>query len=174
MGGYWDNPSFALHYGYNAPGMYGMHIAKSTYNNPGAFSEVQLITATSLEFCGVTGYTIHQSGSGLDGTVGLTTCPDGYYDDPGIGLDNGNTHQTFSGSYITYLMYQHDPGSITVPLKYIAWNWSGVADASGGWHLTTSDKHITDNNEDTTVFPAWTNIINGMAGYTFSKDTTFQ
>jgi hypothetical protein len=95
-----------------------------------------------------------------------------YFDNPGLPISNGNNHETDPGSFQTFLMYNpNTSGAISVPLKLIAWDWSGVADASGGWNLSVSSKHITINDQDTTTFPIWTNIIVvGGFGYTTTND----
>jgi hypothetical protein len=174
----YENAGMWLHFGYYSG--YGHNPGMKYTLDTGAFSgtlfnPLQLITSTSLEFCGTDGHTIHESGNGLDGigTLAWSTTDSYYYDNPGVPLDSGNNHQSFSGSYQTFLMF--DPqisGSIAVPLKLITWDWSGTADASGGWHLTSSSKHVTASDQDTTTFPVWTNIISTPDTYNNVTNTS--
>ena len=142
---------------------------------------IQIIDATSIELCGTNGQTEHYTGNGLDGSIGaLGNLWNGtyYHDDPGVACDNlYYNHMADSGSFHTTLMF--DPGtpsSIGVPLKVIAWDWSGASDAAGGWHLTSSSKHISANNLDTTTFPLWSRVlaIGDINSYTKTLDSNCQ
>jgi hypothetical protein len=113
----------------------------------------------------------------LDGVVNglLLWDQNTYYDNPGVVISNGNNHEADSGTFRKFLMFNpNTSSSISVPLKLISWNWSGVADASGSWHLTSPEKNITVNNQDTTTFPTWSNVLAFPIGYTSTTDTNCQ
>ncbi|HEX3856078.1 MAG TPA: hypothetical protein VHY30_02140 [Verrucomicrobiae bacterium] len=140
------------------------------------FSDLQLITSFSSEFCKANGQTTHLSGSGRDDSGLLAAYTNFYFDDPGAPLPAGYVHVTDTGSFQTFLMFKpadsSSGASIAVPLKFIAWDWSGVADdLSSGWSLTSSSKHVTISDQDTTTFPVWSNIVTQTSGYTTTTDT---
>jgi hypothetical protein len=172
-----SNGAYNLHFGNTYSG-YGMTFFEYTYNNSGTFDIIQLIISANLEFCGTNGYSIQESGNGLDASINSlspsSSMANTYFDDPGVPISSGNNHQTDSGSYETYLMFNpNSPGSISVPLKLIAWDWSGVADPGdgGSWQLTSSSKHITSNDVSAPGFPVWTNVITLFGtGYTLSTN----
>ena len=95
-----------------------------------------------------------------------------YYDSPSLGITNENHHVAmFSDDFQTFLMFHPidnplTPPNITVPLRVINWSWTGAGDtnSSGGWYMPSGRAGAVDDNEPTTAFPVWTNVING---YTF-------
>ena len=169
----WDQKYgyYCLHFGSiqisYQPGMTFTPIALVPWTYGGSLSTIQLISVSD-EDCGTNGLTAHVTGSGLDNAVdGLprNLIYNQYFDEPGGTCEDGNNHEAISDSFQTYLMFNPETSSsIVIPLKLIAWNWSGEADSAGVWHLTSSNHHISINDQDAMSFPTWTNtIINGSS-----------
>lgn len=66
-----------------------------------------------------------------------------------------------SQSFRTVLMFLPDESDmIPIPIKEIDWHWSGtIAFTNNQWFLISSNATITANNQLTTSFPMWTNVV---------------
>ena len=102
---------------------------------PGSFAINQLIVSSTVVNCQTNGQSIHQSMSGKDGSLIKP------YDEPGTACHVGEYQVSDSSSYQTFIMFQPSGGTggIAVPLKIIAWNWSGVADRNNTWYLASTE-----------------------------------
>ena len=176
----WPGSATYLHFGFfkngdlsnQHPGIKIFLTIDKPWVGGGTYFTTQLFVSTKTDACGAGGVG-HYSGSGLD--TGINTLSyssaNGYYlDDPGTDC-SGNYHIRRSDSFQTTLMFDPQTGSsIAVPLKLVEWFWKGEADATGGWHLSSSDHDVTANNQNTTTFPFWTNTISGTDGQTYIID----
>ena len=156
----------AIHLGNLAShtGMTFNNIKLDDWGNFGAYSFVQLVDTNSVQNCQTSGQSIHISSNKKDGNDLVSYLQwlntDYYVDPPGAACHNGDFKVSDSGSYQAFLMFQPS-GGIAVPLKLIKWNWSGVAtsDTNGNWTLISSNAVVTANNQYTTTFPIWTNVV---------------
>jgi hypothetical protein len=77
----------------------------------------------------------------------------------------GAVQFSVSENFRTVFMFRPG-GGIYVPTKEIDWNWSGtVSFTNGDWMLTASNAAITVNNQATTTFPTWTNVVTSFPVY---------
>ena len=172
-------PGISLHFGNpnGVPGFTALLIVSLSDWSRGTYSAIQLGSSTSYEHCNVNGLSIHGTSAGLDGMITLANAQvigpykeSPYSDSPGVPSYVGDYQLSDSGAFQTYLMFQPPLPSIAVPLKLIGWNWSGVGtvNASGNWTLNSfSDPPPSPNNQNTTSFPVWSNVIGPWpAGYT--------
>jgi hypothetical protein len=176
----YNQPGIWLHFGNPStiPGMTFFFLASIHNWSLGTYSEIQLVDLNNITHCQLNGQSIHQSGVGLDGVLGSTNFADSfshstiYFDSPGEPCRSGDSQVSDSSSYRTFLMFQPSgSGGISVPLKLIGWNWSGIAEFNtnnNSWTGTGTAPAPSPNGTDTTQFPVWTNVLGPWPnGYNF-------
>lgn len=155
-------PGIWLHYG---DGGYhpGILFTQSTTNPPGISGETAYwqVVITSNSSRKADGIWDNIYLSNLLDTRGLAIAYSNNpvtSDSPGLRLDNGNcTEAKVSDEFRMWLMFKPDePDSIWVPLRSVAWSWSGKAKKKNSkWQLTGAHNTVNPRSSDTTNFPIW-------------------
>jgi hypothetical protein len=131
------------------------------------FMAVQTIGSETRTLTRSDGSTVTTNEFGLDNTYpyqemgdgdGVMTC-----DAPGVGYTSSYltnfVQLSVSENFRQVLMFQCY-GGMPVPMKEVCWNWAGtVALTNGDGVLTSSSATITINNNPTTAFPNWSNLV---------------
>ncbi|MGH7989517.1 MAG: hypothetical protein ACREDS_04885 [Limisphaerales bacterium] len=166
-----------LHFGgsvSNGVTIYGIDCLATNVNMNGidqitsyGFLAVQTIFYDTHTLTKSDGSIVTTNKSGLDNFFPTKDMGDGdgvlFSDLPGIAYDSTDLTNVVqfstSESFRTVLMFQPF-GGIPVPIKEIDWNWGGVVSLTNSqWVLTSSNAAITINNQATTTFPTWTNVV---------------